>query len=195
MSLACPALDEDLSNVTPDELWAVWSRVPDFLLAAGLEKDPAFFNWVLASPGPQGLSEIQGPKGFPDDLLLALPLSRLQSIAEALEAPRHPSLPKWVQAALGRPEGFRLLQDSSGKTRLSVGENAVGPGKVLASGSLKAFFGLVETGKRILASRDWRAIHGDQRPAAQTGVVKWLDYQQNPTSAAALDRFLNEKFD
>ena len=185
----------DLARIGPEDLWAVWSRVPAFLLASGAEKSPAFFSWMLASQGDAGLRELQAPQAFGDDFLLAMPLSRLQSLADALEPPKGPVLPGWVQAALGSPQAFRVVETPSGEIQLVLDQNQEVSGKVVAKASLQGFFDLLTEGQRIVSERDWKAIHGDRRPAGQTGLVKWLDYQQNPESSAALDRFLSARFD
>lgn len=184
----------DLANIGPDTLWAVWSRVPEFLLASGAEKDPVFFNWTLSSAGESGLDHIKGPKGYPDDLLLAAPLSHLMALSSTLDPPPSSSLPQWLQSAISRPDGFKIIAGPTGQPELLVGRHTGRPGRVLAKGNLKAFFDLVEDGERIIKTRDWSSIHGDLRPEGQTGTVKWLDHQKNPEAAAALERFLAEDF-
>lgn len=184
----------DPANIGHDTLWAVWNQVPDFLLALGAEKSPVFFNWVLASPGECGGDQIKSSKGYPDDLLMAVPLSHLIALAQTLDPPQSSSLPQWVQSAMSRPEGFKIIAGPTGQPELLVGRHTNRPGRVLAKGSLTSFFDLVDEGTRIVKTRDWSSIHGDLRPEGQTGVVKWIEHQKNPEGAVALERFLSEDF-
>ena len=183
-----PPPAQDLANIGPQDLWAVWSRVADFILAKDAAQDPVSIRWVLASPGPEGLEEIA--KQFPSSLLAALPLASLRHAGLVLS---DSSAPGWVRAAFGLDPEKRVALVRGPNGDLGLDGSGQTEGEVLLETSRKEFIRLLAEGNRILEQKEWSAILDDVRSSAQAGAVKWFYHQRTSQAAKGLEQWLLEK--
>ncbi len=186
--LSSPQSPQDLANIGPQDLWAVWSRVADIILAKDTAQDPVSIRWILASPGSEGLEEIA--RQFPSSLIAALPLASLRHAGLLLS---DSIAPGWVRAAFGlSPEKkVALVSGSDGELHLDLSGRV--QGSVLLEASRKEFARLLSEGNRILEQKDWSTILDDVRSSAQEGAVKWFYHQRTPQAAKGLEQWLLEK--
>ena len=189
--MTIPTNPVDLAKIGPDDLWIVWSRVPEFIRQRDLTMDAVRFHWLLASPGQQGLQEIA--REFPRSLIAAVPYATL-SQAQALLGEEASSTPGWVRAALGMKSSvFVLAQDSDGVLRLTTKSAVHQNEQVVLQGANDDLAKVVSEGKRILEVRDWKAIADDVRECAQTKPVKWFYHQRTPEAASRIQASLEKQ--
>ena len=186
--LSSPQPTQDLATIGPQDLWAVWSKVADFILAKDAAQDPVSVRWVLASPGPEGLEEIG--RQFPSSLLAALPLASLRHAGLVLS---DSSAPGWIRAAFGLGPEKRVALVRGPNGELGLDGSGRREGEVLLETSRKEFLRLLAEGNRILEQKEWSAILDDVRSSAQEGAVKWFYHQRTPQAAQGLERWLLEK--
>lgn len=183
----------DLADIGPENLWAVWSRTAQFLVALRPHLDPVSFHWVLASPGEMGLAEISG--GYPTSLIAAVPLSTLRAASESFAFPSESKTPGWVRTAfgLGGSHTFSLVREDSGTVRFEKGRRRKKGAQVLIQGNTSDFISILNRGEQILQEKDWAGVFDDIRAEAQQGPVKWFKHKKNPKAAASIQQFFEDQ--
>ena len=186
-SAATTPANFDPANIGPEDLWAVWIKNRPLFQMGGAP--PVEVKWFLAAPGKEGFDRLA--EGWQEAFLAAFPLSFLRQLALTLPPPPSSNMPKWVQVALGTENTLILVRDTSGNTRVvnNVKEMKAGETEIL-SGNRSDFDAILNEGNHILNNKDLRKITGDDRPFVKQGEMGWLDYQQDPIGAAAMDRIL-----
>lgn len=175
-------------EMTPQTLWAVWSRTPEFFLAKKLETDPVRKTWVLASPGDQGLVEIAGPSGFQGSLIAALSLDMLTQITAVVERQQQTLVGK----LLGRKTRICIVRKPNGEISMVPHRRKQRDDVELISGDLEDLERVVEEGKKIFETMNYSRLAGDLRPVTPDHPERWLLKRKDPAAYAVVQKFMNE---
>lgn len=186
-----PSLDQS-PEMTPQTLWVVWSRTPEFFLVKKLETDPVRKTWVLASPGDQGLAEIAGPSGFQSSLITALPLDMLTQITAGVDDLAERQQQSIVGKLLGRKPRICIVRKANGEISMVPHRRKQRGDVELISGDIEDLERVVEEGRKIFETMNYSRLAGDLRPITPNHPERWLLKRKDPVAYAAIQKFMNE---
>lgn len=178
--------------MTPQTLWAVWIRTPDFFLANKIETDPVRKTWVLASPGDNGLAEIASPTAFQGVLVAALSLDMLIGISEGVDALAEHQSKTLLGRLPGRTPRICIVRRASGEVAIVPHRGKLRGDVELLGGGLDDIMQVVDEGRQIFETMDYQKVFDDLRPITSTHPKRWLFQKKDPAAFAATQKFMNE---
>lgn len=174
---------------TPQTLWAVWGKAPDYQVKANWS-DPVYQVWVLASPGSLGLEEIK--QQMPNEFLAAAPLEQILAAKTLLSSSDRPSVGSWWPAWLPQVSSasFFLHRDADGTMSWEFGNESDPTNRpesqAVLEGRVRDFTDLCAQGERILSEGDYKSILKDARPVSPGHPRDWLHFMKAPARWLAL---------